>query len=111
MKDPLELTPDEEILSQVLQTGSIDFDPGEQFDSLVLREVKLDWHARTLKFWAPAIVSAIVAGLAVLSAIEVVCIAPSRKQADLHGKEARLERRQTPVIPDLKDATANTIVK
>lgn len=79
-------------------------DPGEEFDRSVLRQVRLDRHARTLKFWMPAILGALIAGVAVLSAVEVVGFSPARKAPRLAGQEARANPRL--VIPEFQDTGA-----
>ena len=88
-------------LDLMLKEASIEHDPGEGFDRSVIRRVVLDRGARTLKFWMPAIVGAFVAGVAVLSAVEVVSMAPARKAVNVRGQEARAVRR--PAIPDFSD--------
>lgn len=88
-------------LDQVFKEAAIRHDPGESFDKGVLREINLDRHFRTVRFWMPAIVSALVAGVAVLSAIEVVCFAPARKAVDVRGQEARMDKG--PTIPDFRE--------
>lgn len=88
-------------LDLMLKEATIEHDPGEVFDKGVIRRVVLDRGARTLKFWMPALVGAIVAGVAVLSAVEVVSMGPSRKAANVRGQEAKLDRR--PAIPDFRD--------
>ena len=88
-------------LDLMLKEATIEHDPGEGFDKSVIRRVVLDRGARTLKFWMPAIVGAIVAGVAVLSAVEVVSMAPARKAVNVRGQEARAVKR--PAIPDFSD--------
>jgi hypothetical protein len=102
-ESPLESAHEFELegLDLALKEATIEHDPGEGFDKGVLRRVLLDRGARTVKFWMPAFFGALVAGLAVLSAIEVVSIAPARKTVNVRGQEARADRR--PVIPDFSD--------
>ena len=92
---------DELMIERVFQDAAIQHDPGESFDKSVLREITLDRHARTDKFWMPAIVSALVAGVAVLSAVEVICFAPVRNSPNLRGQEARVQA--SPTIPDFRE--------
>ena len=89
-----------------MHDAAIQHDPGEAFDKVVLREVSLDRHARTVKFWLPAIVGALVAGLAVLSAVEVVCFSPTRNNVDVSGQEA--QATVTPSIPDFREPTSQS---
>ena len=42
-------------LSELLCESAIDHEVGQDFVNRVVREAKLDFHSRTLKFWAPVL--------------------------------------------------------
>lgn len=101
--------PQFEDLDALLQDATFEPEPNESFDSSVLRQVKLDRSARTLKFWMPAIIGALIAGVAVLSAVEVVGFSPTRKPAKLTGQEAKAAPQLE--IPDFRDPSGTVDVR
>lgn len=97
-------------LSELLRDVAIEHDPGDNFDKSVVRTAKLNFHARTLRFWAPAILGALVAALGFLAAIEMVYFAPIAKPIILKGREAKAEKRQ-PLIPEYIEQSGDPIQK
>lgn len=97
-------------LSDLLQETAIDHDPGDSFDKSVLRTAKLDYHSRTLKFWAPALIGALVAALGLLATIEMVYFAPVAKPLILKGHEAKAEKKP-PLIPEVIDQSGDSVVR
>lgn len=77
-------------LSGILREASFDAEAGDAFIGQTMRKVKLDRGARSLKFWLPAIVGAAVAGLAALSAVEMLYFMPEKRPVDVRGQEAKV---------------------
>ncbi|MBS1721506.1 MAG: hypothetical protein JSS66_00700 [Armatimonadetes bacterium] len=97
-------TSDEEI-GLLVQDAVMEHDPGEAFDQSVVREAILEYHSRTLRFWMPAILGAMVGGVALLAALELLLLSPARVKPNVRGQEAKVER-QVPTIPDFTDPGA-----
>lgn len=68
------------------------------FDEKLVRRLRLDRGSRTLAYWSPVVVGAVLAGIAGLALIQVVSFRPEPRPAVLEGREAR--RVDLPVIPD-----------
>ncbi|MBS1714755.1 MAG: hypothetical protein JST30_10515 [Armatimonadetes bacterium] len=90
---------DDQSLSGLLREASLDTEAGDAFVGQTLRRVKLDRGARSLRFWLPAIVGAAVAGLAALSAVEMLYFMPEQRPVDVRGQEAKT----APNDPSLQD--------
>jgi len=90
---------DDRSLSGLLREASIEAEPDEAFIGKTIRRVKLDQGARSLRFWLPAIVGAAVAGLAALSAVEMLYFMPEKRPVDVRGQEAKT----APTEPNLQD--------
>lgn len=97
-------------LSSLLQDSAIEHDPGDRFDQTVVRTAKLNYHARTLRFWTPAILGGLVAALGLLAAIEMVYFAPSAQPLILKGHEAKAQRQQ-PLIPEVIEQSGDPASK
>ena len=91
----------DDAISELLSQCELEHDPGSSFDKVILREVRLDQHSRTLKFWMPAIAAALLAGMALLTTIEVVTTPTTKASPKITGQEAKLEKNLS--IPDFRD--------
>lgn len=100
----IEKGPIDEELSAILRQAAIDHEPCADFDKRVLNQVKLNFHARTLKFWAPAIFGALLAAVGLLATFEAIYFAPVSKPINFKGQEARSKVKE-PLIPETLDFT------
>lgn len=80
-----------------LRAAALDPEPSEGFDDRLAMRFELYRRSRTLRFWAPAIVGAALAGVAALAIVELLSTAPEHRQPVLDGHEAK--RVELPAIP------------
>jgi anti-sigma factor RsiW len=75
---------------EFLKTSAIEPEPDPTFESRFIRRWRVERRARTVSYWLPAVVGAVVASVALLAVLQILFAAPVREKVDLKGREAQL---------------------
>ena len=75
---------------EFLRSSVIEPEPDPTFESRFIRRWRVERRARTVSYWMPAVVGAVVASVALLAVLQILFAAPSRQRMDTKGREAQL---------------------
>lgn len=75
---------------EFLRSNVIEPEPDPTFESRFIRRWRVERRARTVSYWMPAVVGAVVASVALLAVLQILFAAPVRDKVDLKGREAQL---------------------
>ncbi len=73
-----------------LRSSAIEPEPDPTFESRFIRRWRVEQRARTVSYWMPAVVGAVVASVALLAVIQILFASPVKRDIDLKGREAQL---------------------
>jgi predicted anti-sigma-YlaC factor YlaD len=95
----------------MLRMAAMDPEPAPQFEERVLRRYKVEAVRASLQFWSPALVGALVAGVAVLAALQIVSNSARLPALPTPGGQAFREVGRSPAFPDIGRTPPRSIVR
>jgi hypothetical protein len=75
---------------EFLRSASIEPEPDPTFESRFIRRWRVERRSRTVSYWMPAVVGAVVASVALLAVLQILFAAPGKSRIDLKDREAQL---------------------
>jgi hypothetical protein len=91
----------------ILREATMEGEVRSNFDDRVLRLWRIRSVHDSLRFWSPAMVGALIAGIIALATIQIVSSSHQIPSFNIRGHEAIRMGNETPVLPDL-DPTNTT---
>jgi hypothetical protein len=57
---------------QLLKESEVFFEPSSGFDERLLRKVRIQTHRDSIRYWSPAVTAALIAGVVVFAALQLL---------------------------------------